>query len=208
METVLIFVLIFGLFAWGMFKLLRFTRNTVGENSPLKVRRVYRISESKYFLSFDSLFVYFLAYFTLHWIYIVAFVLPTSTIADGVSLWPIYGISGLLLLLLSSLAWYGLSLTFNYWKYTKNVSLCFDPETKTLRVTSDNGEQLIRDGDIESVEIVSNQNHKFYYGYYKFRLADGNELILTEKTPGVWAIFEYFKELPRVYHKRRFPIIR
>ncbi|MPR33831.1 hypothetical protein [Salmonirosea aquatica] len=52
MGTLLIFLFIFGLFAWGIWRLLRLTRDTVGGNSPLKVRRVYQVSKRGYFMGF------------------------------------------------------------------------------------------------------------------------------------------------------------
>jgi hypothetical protein len=56
--TLLIFLFFFGLFAWGMWKLLRFTRDTVGENSPLK--SIAGISGLMYFLDFDEIKAIFL----------------------------------------------------------------------------------------------------------------------------------------------------
>jgi hypothetical protein len=45
MNTFLIFVFVFGLFGWCLWQLLSFTKNTIGENSPLKVVREYQTGD-------------------------------------------------------------------------------------------------------------------------------------------------------------------
>ena len=55
MGTLVLFLFIFGLFGWGIWRLLRLTRDTVGENSPLKVQRVYQVSKWGYFLGFEGI---------------------------------------------------------------------------------------------------------------------------------------------------------
>lgn len=96
---------------------------------------------------------------------------------------------------------------FNYWKYTKDRILTFDPEAHVLTVQTDENEYLLSEKDTERVDIFSNEGYRFIYSYFRFTLRDGRTLIITDKTKGAYAIFEFFKNLPAHNHKRRIPTI-
>lgn len=106
------------------------------------------------------------------------------------------------------LGMYMLSLTLNYWKYTKNVSITFHPELKCITINTDADEYNLHEGDIGNVEIFTNGNHKMFFAYYRLELKNGEELILTSRSKGVFGIFEFFKNIPSTRYVRWFPIIR
>jgi hypothetical protein len=113
-----------------------------------------------------------------------------------------------MILMIISFSLYIFSLEINYWHFTRNVILTFDPKSKTIRINTFSREYLIGEGDIQQVDIFTNDNYKLPYVYYRFKLQDGHEFLLTNKTKGILGIFEYFREIPTTYHIRRFPIVR
>lgn len=160
METLLIFLLFFGLFAWGMWKLLRFTRDTVGENSPLKVQRVYQISGFKYFLGFDGIMavlsslagviLFFqllglivpIAQSHLPLVYLTLFLAPAS---------------------LMGLSAFTFALLLNHWPYVRDVVIVTNPADHSLSITFRYRKLILRENDIQRIETVMGTSRLSYY---------------------------------------------
>ncbi|TDE12450.1 hypothetical protein [Dyadobacter psychrotolerans] len=204
MDTVLIFLIVFGIAGGGIWQLYRVSRDTYGNNSPLKVDRVYQISTVSYFTSLDSI--------TSYPLLIMALVILTMPITKG---FPVFetkqGLGSLLFISLGSLntysAGYFLVFQYNYWKFTEGVILTSIPYSHEIHVNVKGKEIILRKGDIERISIVSN-NTRLRFSYYTYYLTNGEKFILTDRMPGLWIINEYFRNIPSEYSVKVFPYIK
>ncbi|MBU1822297.1 MAG: hypothetical protein KKG00_12415 [Bacteroidetes bacterium] len=192
METLLIFLFFFGLFAWGMWKLLRFTRDTVGENSPLKVQRVYQISGLRYFLGFDGINAIFLALLG------VILIFQLTTIPFTISLsYPslMYVLIGLVLFMLFGGSTLVFALLINHWPYANGVIIVTHPADHAIEITIHGRTLTVLKGNIERIESVYSTS-KAGYAYSTYFLVNGESFILSSRVPGQDVIREYFPETP------------
>ncbi|GHB71226.1 hypothetical protein [Persicitalea jodogahamensis] len=166
--------------------------------------RTYRTSFRDFFLTMESGLAIFLIIMGLLFIRLLTKPIINQS---GQPDWTAYGILGLLTLMLFGVSVYILVLDLNYWEHTKDRVLIFDPEARTLIVHTDEGEYIIVERGIERVDIFSNQNHRNLREYYLFKLRDGRKLIITDKTKGAYAIFDFFNDIPEHRHKRLIPTI-
>ncbi|MEO6281790.1 MAG: hypothetical protein ABIN80_19370 [Dyadobacter sp.] len=202
MDTFLIFVFVFGIFGWCIWKLLNYTKNTIGDNSPLKVVRVYQISELGYFLKLENLIIYYIL--PLGFMFIkAAFTVVSSDISLPLTRLLLFGLSSMVF---SACALY-LILDINHWKYVRNVTLETNPTAHELYLHFPDYTLTLRDGDIERVIITSNEA-KMRISYLTYFLKNGEQFILSDRTPGIEVIHEYFKKILIEYRKERFPYIK
>lgn len=202
MNTFLIFFFVFGIFAWCIWKLLNYTRNTIGENSPLKVVRVYQIGEWQYFLKFENLVFYYMlviGFLTAK----AAFSILTSDINLALTRILIF-IFGLIPMAGSV---FYFVLDFNHWENIRNVILTTNPVAHELELTFPHGTLLLRDGDLEKVVITYNEA-KLRFSYLTYYLKDGRQFTLSDRMPGIEVIQEYFRKIPTEYCKKGFPYIK
>jgi hypothetical protein len=202
MDTFLIFVFVFGIFGWCIWKLLKFTKNTIGENSPLKVVRVYQIAELQYFLKLENLLIYYIS--PLGFLFTkVAFTVVSSDISMPLTRLLLFSM-GLMFFLACGLY---LILDINHWKYTRNVTLETNPATYELDLRFEDQTLTIREGDLEKIVVASNEG-KIRFTYFTYYLKNGDHFILSDRMPGNWVIGEYFKNIPLEYRHERFPYIK
>jgi len=195
-------VLLLGPFAFIIYSLLKHSKEA---NSVLYTPRTFHTSVFEYFFSLDIIFGAYLA--------VIGSLVFSSSIDIKISVttvphWCVYATLCIVIMMMIGGSIYILYLSYNYWEYTKNVILSFEPETKSIFIQTSSKEFVIREGDIEKVEVFTNDNYKLPFSYYRFKLKNDEELLLTCKTKGVLGIFEYFKKIPIVENIKRFPIIR
>jgi hypothetical protein len=172
--------------------------------SVLYKAREFRNSFSRYFLSMDA----FLAYIFIFIGGMVGSIVFNQKITStGMPGWCGYALLGVIALICLSGAAYILYLSVNYWEHDKNIVLAFEPETRTIFVSTDSQEYVLKQGDILKVVAVENGHTKIQFRHYRFFLNDGEEFVLTGKTKGVLAIFEYFKKIPVQYQNHWLPIV-
>lgn len=203
METLIIFLIIFVPFGWVMWRLLRFTKNTIGTNSPMKVKRIYHMKARPYFLKFDNFFAFFCIVFAL----LMFWSITRARMAPDIT----YPVLARTSLLLGMAALAGLGVTvflvdLNHWKYVGGVVLETFPEEHELEITFPNTKLRLKEGDIVRVLITSNEA-KMRISFMTYYLANGAHFILSDKMPGVWVIHEYFKKIPVEYKHKVFPFI-
>jgi hypothetical protein len=131
-----------------------------------------------------------------------------SPLKINIAGWDTYLVLFLIMIVFGSLSAYLFFLLFNYWKYTKDVIIRFEPSTKTIYVSTTHQEYILRGGDIVKVDFFTNDRPKIQFSYYQFTLQNGEKFILTERTRGVYGILEYFKKIPTQTQKQLFPLIR
>lgn len=158
----------------------------------------------QYFISLD---IFFASCFTIIGGSIFSLTFNLKIGPSSIPDWCVYALLYGIILMMLSLSGYIFFLTINYWKYTRDVIITFDPKTKTIFVGTASHEYVLHKDDIKQVEIFTNGNYKLLFLYYRFRLQNGEEFLLTGHTKGVFGIFEYFKKIPSKYHKQAFPVI-
>lgn len=201
MDTFLIFAFVFGISGWGIWRLLIYTRDTIGENSPLKVVRVYQIAEWQYFLKFENLFIYYLLGASLL-ILKAAFSTFTSEINLALTRLILFAFG---MIPLGACVFF-LILDINHWKSIRNVILETDPEAHELHLYFPYQTITIRNGDLEKVIVTSNEA-RARITYMTYFLKNGQRFVLSDKMPGIEVILEYFKKTPIEYRKDAFPYI-
>jgi hypothetical protein len=153
----------------------------------------------QYFISIDFIAASAYVFISLHFAY-----LPIKLSSPS---WEVYLISIVTTILFGLMSGYLFSLIFNYWKYTRDVVIQFEPDTKTIYVRSSIAEYILKEDTIESIDHFTN-DVKMRFGYWQFKLKNGEEFALTDRTRGVYGIFEYFKTAPIATHKTFVPFIR
>ena len=192
MSTLLLFMFIFGLFGWGIWRLLRLTRDTVGENSPLKVRRVYQVSKRRYFLGFDGIMFSIMVLLAVVMVVQLALLpLPVDK-THSIYLYLLYFLAPLFLIGLGAFAF---ALLSNQWPYAQGVSITTNPTDHSLEIRLHDRVLTLREGDIERIEAVMNKA-RMGSSYQIYYLANGDRFLLPDRVPGWNVIGEYFPKIP------------
>lgn len=205
METVLLFLFVFGVFFWVLRGMLRYTQDTVGENSPYVVERVYKTTHRSYWLNFESLFSVFFLLMSASFVYI----LSTRTFTSVYPLWTVYVLFSMIVAQLLWLAMVCLSICYSYWKGIGPVTLRYVPKPFTLYVSTRTREIVLRSDTVVRVvkTVGKRRTPASGMGYYCVELCNGEQLLLSTYTKGLWAFFDYFSDIPITYESRYFPIL-
>jgi len=191
MDTLLIFLFIFGLFGWSIWRLLRLTRDTVGENSPLKVQRVYQVSKRRYFLGFFGIMGFISLVQGIAFLFVIIRVPPTTDLVHPVFL---HFLLFLIFIANTGLGVLAFALLLNHWPYVRGVSITTNPSDHSLEIRLHDRVLTLREGDIERIEAVV---HKARIGssYRIYYLANGDRFLLPDRVR--WDIIdEYFPKIP------------
>lgn len=192
METLLVFALFFGVFAWGIWRLLKYTRDTVGDNSPLKVSRVYRVSKWRYFLGFEGIMGGLSILLGIMFFRVLVRTPPNTDLIHPVFLYV------LLFFVLTGIAGIGvlaLALLSNHWPYARGFSITTNPVDHALKIRSRDREFILQEGDIVSVELVGHKA-RMGFAYQIFLLTNGDRFLVPQKAPGWNVIHEFFPKIP------------
>ncbi|WP_247235801.1 hypothetical protein [Telluribacter sp. SYSU D00476] len=207
-SIVFIFLLVFGAFGWYLYKALRLTRNTVGENSPLYVQRTYHVSAWGYFTSLNRVVSYM-----FYPVGPILLILLLRANWSGLTGSPLYLVG--LVVIIAGLVWMSLMsyrlllLDLNHWKYTRDKTLLFDPADYSLTVQTPDRTISIRQEDIAAIEYYYSDIRFFgSHFYYRLKLMNDDEVVLTSSSKGLWALSEYFKNVPLHSHRQNYPIIQ
>ncbi|MCF2445255.1 hypothetical protein L0657_14900 [Dyadobacter sp. CY345] len=203
-DSLLLISIFFGIFGWAIWQLLRYSENTVGKYSPLKISRSYEISAFQYFTKFDNLFFYYIG---LGGLYLLSKVPDTFTTSVYLFDWRNSASIIFISLLFLSLPSFYLYLDINYWYRTKNIKLIYYPESKIVEIDFPEKIYTLGEGDIKHIEVISSGG-KIQFGYSIYSLKNGESFILTDRVPGTWAIREYFKKILVKFTEKRFPLIK
>lgn len=203
-DSLLVFAFIFGIFGLVIWGLLKFTDNTVGKYSPLKISRSYEITTFRYFTKIDNLTIY---YFALVGLYCLTKIPGTYSPSVYLYDWRNPAILILTCIIMIGLPTYYFYLDLNYWKYTRKIRITYLPDTRIVEINFPEKTYLIQDGDIKNIEVISSGG-KIRFGYSVYSLINGDSFILTDRVPGTWAIQEYFKKIPVKFTEKRFPLIK
>jgi hypothetical protein len=192
-------VLLLGPFALMIYSLLKHSKETY---SVLYTPQIFKTSAFEYFFSFD---IFFGSFWAIMGMLTLSSMIGIKISVTEVPHWCVYVTIYCTILMMFVGSAY---ISINYWKYSKNLIIAFYPETKRITINTNSQEYSIHEGDIENVKIYTNDNNKLFFAYYRLKLKNGEEFILTCKTKGVFGIFEFFKKISSVKYIKRFPIIR
>ena len=159
----------------------------------------------QYFISLD---IFFACFLTIMGCFFVKATFAIRSNSSSVPDWVSYFLLFSFALMLLSLAMYILALVINHWKYTRDVIITFDPQNKTIFITTSCDRYELHEDNIELVDHFSNQSLKMPFLFYRLKIGDIPVLILTGGTRGVFGIFEFFKKITIQYHRQLFPVIR
>lgn len=204
MDAFLLFFFIFGIAGFCIWRLLIFSKERYGTNSPLKIVRTYEITAWEYFTRIDNLVM---LPFPIMALLFLRLIFTMEVKVEVGQIWLVYVVMIVVVLMLSYISAYHIILNLNYWKLTENVSITTNPEDHTLLIDIQGKEIVLREGDIEKIRMVANSS-KIYFSYFKYYLRNGDTFTLTDRTPGIWAIGDYFKRIPVEYEYKLFPFIK
>jgi hypothetical protein len=204
MDTFLIFFFIFGIAGFCIWRLLLFSKDRYGENSPLKVARTYNSDFLDYFTSIDHLLSYPFGVLVILFMFLL--VKPTITQTTG------YNLAVYLMIILGALICmyiftYHMIFHFHYWDFTKDITLTTSPTDHSIRLNIQGKDYVLAGSNIERVVYTSN-NTKMHFAYYKYYLKNGESFVLTDRTPGLWVMKEYFRKIPIELSYQYFPFIK
>lgn len=202
METLIVFSIIFVPMGWVIWRMIRFTRDTVGTNSPLKVKRIYKTTFWSYFANADS-------FFTLH-AFILGGILMNAVLFARFSM-PNPGLGRMVMCLLAlimlGLGLAVLTVNLNHWHHVRGAIITTFPEEHELHIDVGDTSFRLKDGDLIKITIRHNDG-KLQLGFAKFYLANGNSFILSNKNSGMWVVREFFKRVPVEYEECHLPLIK
>lgn len=181
--------------------MLRFTRDTIGTNSPLKVQRVYRTTARSIFLGMDYLFV--LMALSMGGLIIYALLFSTFSMSNPGLAKVTFSILALVVLCLGIMV---PIVDSNHWKYAYHVEITTFPEEHELEISLHDRVLRIGNGDLSKIRSFSN-NAKLQLGFAEYYLTNGEMFILSFRTEGISVIEEYFKGIPIEHFVRHIPLI-
>ncbi|MFD1143888.1 hypothetical protein ACFQ4C_22375 [Larkinella insperata] len=186
-------------FGWVIYRLIRYTAKSMGNESPLVVRVTYQVSKGEYFSRFAFLSLLVLIFFNLLLLYCMFFI--AERFATAYWHWGIVW-SGV------AVAFYSLwfiallfKLEWQYWLITKARTITLDPADKSLEIAAADGLVRITASDVEAVEIHAPgpESSKMVggYHYFCFILKDGRRIYLNHNKSYLdYSITDYFKTVP------------
>ncbi len=198
------------IFGWFMYRLIRFSRESTGDHSPLEKQVTYQTTEWQYFTRFDLLSTVFLGLLLLSLLYFTfAYMLPEAekvwhyTIAIG-----LVGVCGWALYYI----WIWFRLNNQYWQLTRDVSVTLDPTDKCVSLQYPDYIVSFTAADLTLVELVGIGfiGSKLFSGftYWRFHLTDGLVVCLNHNSSFLTHIREvYFGQVPFRYDGKRIPWI-
>jgi hypothetical protein len=210
MNVFLITVSVLAPFGWFIYKMLRYTAKSLGDESPLAIVVTYKIEDWQHFTRFDYILNVMLTLSMVSMLYANVFVLMPA----AKTFWHWIVSLGLLAACFYAL-WYIVlvfKLDWQYWLITRNKTVTLDPTDKSL--TIDTAEEIIRFSADDVREIEKNgsglKSSKMVagYSYLIFRLKDGQAVYLNlNKSYLDFALEAYFKTVPIRYVPHKIPWI-
>ncbi|GAB2522631.1 hypothetical protein [Spirosoma aerophilum] len=171
METFFIlFVLVFVPAGWFLVRALRFTDETVGENSPLYKERTYQFSASQYFIGFFKILMGI--------VFIQAIVLPYVILKEAVAHEPSLFPLALVFAAFIAVPIFFFYVDWQYWTITRHTRITLNPFNPSITVDNPDYTSYLTPENVVRIEhhLKKTSNSKDplgNYGYYLFYTNDG-----------------------------------
>ncbi|MCK8492084.1 hypothetical protein M0L20_09515 [Spirosoma sp. RP8] len=209
METfIILLVIVFVPFIWFIYKMIRYTDDTIGENSPLYRERTYEILTEDYFVTFykGMLAVIFIQFL------IIVKILVGEAIRQAD---PRVFIPALFFFFMAVYLTFIFYVDWQYWTITRDVQLTLNPFDSSIHIDSPTQLATLTPENVDYIEshLRKSDNPKeplYGYGYLLFYLTDGtivwvNNLFFADHAEFLERHFKG-KPLTTVYH--RIPWVR
>ncbi|GAB3895716.1 hypothetical protein GCM10028803_12520 [Larkinella knui] len=206
MNVFLITVSVLAPFGWVIYKLLRYSAQTIGDESPLVIVVTYEIEDWEYFVSFNFFFLLFFTLINLFFLYAAVF----FQISAAAVSWHWFIRLCFLASSVYALWWCVLlfRLEWQYWLITKGKTITLDPTDKSLEIATSQETVRLTAADVDEVEKhapgLNSGKMVAGYQYFIFKLKDGRRVYLNHNKSYLdFAIDDYFKTVPtqRISHK-------
>ncbi|ADB41326.1 hypothetical protein [Spirosoma linguale] len=167
----ILLVLVFVPFGWFIARALRFTNETVGENSPLYKERSYQFTASQYFLGFFKL----LMATVLIEMLALGYMLTKQAINQEPYLFFLAFFFGVVCAGMSALFFY---VDWQYWTITRNTLITLNPFELSITVDTPYYTSILTPKNVVQIEHhrkeTSNSKDPLGdYGYFLFYTNDG-----------------------------------
>ncbi|GAB3322438.1 hypothetical protein GCM10027299_18100 [Larkinella ripae] len=210
MEALLITMMVLTPFGWFIYRLIRYTAKSLGDESPLSVQVSYQITEQEYFTRFDFLFLIFFVLSNLFIIYLaIFFAIQTAST-------PWHRLSALVMLAVSLyILWWSIRLfrlEWQYWLITKEKTVTLNPADKSVEIATSGDTVYFTVAEVEKIENhtpdFSSGKLVTGYRYFIFHLKDGRRIYLNHNKSYLdFAIADYFKSVQILRIPHKFPWI-
>ncbi|MBO0950495.1 hypothetical protein [Fibrella forsythiae] len=203
MIVFLTFAGIFLVFGWLNYRMIRYTKDSVGADSPLERVVVYQYNEWD-FLKWTNTPALLLVSIVCVWIcWLLLTNLDTAT-----KPWH-YLLTGFVLLI-SAGAFYLLYRTSRleeqFWTIINDTSLTLDPVTKSITVHRAGTSTVLTAATVAHFEIHRTGSSKSSYCHYRFFDHSGQTTLFFDYSKGLqFAIDTYFKGVPIEWIEHKFP---
>jgi|GEM_PF-5235088 len=186
MNVLFIFLAVFVPFLYLVWRLIVYTRNTIGENSPFAIAKTYKGRLSR----LDKLEVTFLVLQLCFFIGLIIIVLLAALDFD-----PFVGMACLVIVCLAIFILYQ-SIVFlvtirDHWLNDRMYTITLLPEGR--RVVLETQQISFSAEDVQSVTIVSNGHSRFNKSYYHFKLADANPFVISTTHPVMDVLVDFLR---------------
>lgn len=203
MNVLFIFLAVFIPFLYFVWKLIVYTRNTVGGNSPFAIAKTYKGELTR----FNMLEVTFLVLQVCFSIGLIIIVLLAAMDFD-----PVVGMACLVIVCLAIFILYQ-SIVFlvtirDHWLNDRKYTVTLFPEGR--RVVLENQQISFSAEDVQSVTIVSNGHLRFNKSYYHFKLANANPFVISTSHPVMDVLVDFLrlKDDKFTYEQDFLPLIK
>ncbi len=161
---------------WFLFRMLRFTNETVGPNSPLHRERTYQFSAAQYFGEFTKILILI--------VLIMSFVLSYIMSEVAFQQEPLVAAFVLFFLGCAGLLCYYFYFDWQFWTITRHVELTLNPLQPSITIKSPTQDKVLTPTTVTRIEHhlikVDNSKNPFSgYGYFLFYTEDKHVIRLN-----------------------------
>ncbi len=189
METFFsILLIIFIPFIWVIYKMIRYTTDAVGENSPFLRKQSIEWTAKRFFSSSETLFSGVMLLLGLITLWLTLANLPSDPLAIG-------------LLLLSIALFFGVAihtfwLQWKHWHQFKGRTITFDPTDLCITITQDNSHVILNSHTVSDIEYhINNRTKGPDFSYWTFILTNGSRHSISNLFFFPDVVEHYFKRL-------------
>ncbi|WP_020607182.1 hypothetical protein [Spirosoma spitsbergense] len=207
METFFILLVSVGVpFVWFIVRMLRFTKETVGEESPLMVERTYEVTVKEYFGTFSRIMNGLLTVMMLG--------LTILMIRVGIQQEPVVVVFAPFFLVSAGMFGFCIYLDWQYWHITRGVRVTFCPENPGISIDAPTWHRILTPDTLVRVEqYVANGSRLFAgYSYFLFYEADGQVTLLNAILFSNFSHYEflekYFPAVPITLVRQEIPWVK
>lgn len=203
MTAFVLFASVFLLFGWFIYRMLRYTNESVGEASPIKTTVVYQYGASDFLQWTNTPLWIFLCLISVWASWIVLSYLDTAT-----SIW--HYVLAISIIAVCVALFYLLNKLFlleeQFWTIIRHTALVLDPTTKSITVHRAGTSTVLNADTVAQIESHITAQGKFAYFYFCFIDHDGNATFFFDYGKGLgFAIEAYFKGVPMKWIEHKFP---